>query len=91
MTAPGMSICGAWRSLRRDFGSCGQLWKALDCRRKRDARVRTWGSGSAGWFSCSDGHLCLKPRESPGSEICPLTTPKDYYEIVRDSDKVITV
>ncbi|MBN1804979.1 MAG: DsrE family protein [Sedimentisphaerales bacterium] len=35
--------------------------------------------------------VCLKLRNSVGSEICPLSTLKDHYEIVRDSDKVITV
>ncbi|MCL4181630.1 MAG: DsrE family protein [Verrucomicrobia bacterium] len=34
---------------------------------------------------------CLKLRESEGSEICPLSTLKDLYEVIRDSDKVITV
>jgi uncharacterized protein involved in oxidation of intracellular sulfur len=34
---------------------------------------------------------CLKLRESDGSTICPLSTLKDQYEIVCDSDKVITV
>jgi len=34
---------------------------------------------------------CLKLRNSAGSEICPLSTLKDHYEIVRDSDKLITV
>jgi len=34
---------------------------------------------------------CLKLRDSEGSEVCPLSTLKDHYEIVRDSDKVITV
>jgi uncharacterized protein involved in oxidation of intracellular sulfur len=34
---------------------------------------------------------CLKLRESEGLEICPLSTLKDQYKIVRDSDKVITV
>lgn len=34
---------------------------------------------------------CLKLRKSEGSEICPLSTMKDQYEIIRDSDKVITV
>ncbi len=34
---------------------------------------------------------CLKLRESDGSEICPLSTLKDQYEVVRDSDKVVTV
>lgn len=34
---------------------------------------------------------CLKIRNSQGSEICPLSTLKDHYEIVRDSDKLVTV
>ncbi len=34
---------------------------------------------------------CLKLRNSEGSEICPLSTLKDHYEVIRDSDKVITV
>jgi uncharacterized protein involved in oxidation of intracellular sulfur len=34
---------------------------------------------------------CLKLRKSEGSEICPLSTLKDHYEIVRDSDKVVTL
>lgn len=34
---------------------------------------------------------CLKLRNSQGSEVCPLSTLKDHYEVVRYSDKVITV
>lgn len=34
---------------------------------------------------------CLQLRESSSSEICPLSTLKDHYELIRDSDKVITV
>jgi len=34
---------------------------------------------------------CLKLRSSQGSEICPLSTLKDQYEIVRDSDRLVTV
>ena len=34
---------------------------------------------------------CLKLRNSEGSEICPLSTLKDHYEIVRDSDRLVTV
>jgi uncharacterized protein involved in oxidation of intracellular sulfur len=34
---------------------------------------------------------CLKLRQSDGSEICPLSTLKDHYEIVRDSDRLVTV
>lgn len=34
---------------------------------------------------------CLKLRNSAGSDICPLSTLKDHYEIVRDSDRLVTV
>lgn len=34
---------------------------------------------------------CLKLRDSEGSELCPLSTLKDEYEIVRDSDRLITI
>lgn len=33
---------------------------------------------------------CLKLRHSEGSELCPLSTLKDLYELVRDSDRVIS-
>jgi sulfur relay (sulfurtransferase) complex TusBCD TusD component (DsrE family) len=33
---------------------------------------------------------CLKLRESEGSELCPLSTLKDLYELVRDSDRLVT-
>jgi len=33
---------------------------------------------------------CLKIRHSEGSEMCPLSTMKDLYEIIRDSDRVIS-
>jgi len=34
---------------------------------------------------------CLKLRNSAGTEICPLSTLKDQYEIVRDSDRLVTI
>jgi sulfur relay (sulfurtransferase) complex TusBCD TusD component (DsrE family) len=40
------------------------------------------------FFACG---ACLKLRNSDGSEICPLSTLQDQYELVRDSEKVITV
>jgi sulfur relay (sulfurtransferase) complex TusBCD TusD component (DsrE family) len=33
---------------------------------------------------------CLKLRESAGSEICPLSMLKDLYDMVRDSDRLVT-
>jgi uncharacterized protein involved in oxidation of intracellular sulfur len=33
---------------------------------------------------------CIKSRDQEGSEMCPISTMKDMYEIVKDSDKVAT-
>ena len=33
---------------------------------------------------------CLKLRSSTGSELCPLSTLKDLYELIRDSDRVLS-
>ena len=33
---------------------------------------------------------CLKLRHSAGSELCPLSTMQDLYELIRDSDKVVS-
>lgn len=38
-------------------------------------------------FACG---TCIKSREQESSDICPISTMKDLYEIVRDSDKVLT-
>jgi len=44
-------------------------------------------AGGGQFLACG---TCLKLRSSPGSEICPLSTLKDMYEIVRDSDRLLT-
>ena len=46
-------------------------------------------------FLNADGEIlacgtCLKLRNQEGSELCPLSTMKDVYELIRDSDRVIT-
>ncbi len=38
-------------------------------------------------FACG---TCIKSRNQEGSEICPVSTMKDMYDIVRESDKVVT-
>ncbi|NOR78818.1 MAG: sulfur reduction protein DsrE [Methanophagales archaeon] len=38
-------------------------------------------------FACG---MCLKIRQSEGSEVCPLSTMKDLHEIVKESDKIVT-
>ncbi len=38
-------------------------------------------------FACG---TCIKSRNQEGSEMCPINTMKDMYEIVKESDKVVT-
>ncbi len=33
---------------------------------------------------------CIKIRDQKGSEMCPISTMKDMYEIINESDKVVT-
>jgi len=33
---------------------------------------------------------CLKIRNSEGSKLCPISTMQDLYDIVQESDKVLT-
>jgi len=51
--------------------------------------------GEAEKFLGSGGTLyacgtCIKSREQESSEMCPLSTMKDMYEIVKESDKIVT-
>ena len=34
---------------------------------------------------------CLKIRNSNGSEMCPLSTMKDLYQLIKESDRIITL
>ena len=34
---------------------------------------------------------CLKIRNSDGSDMCPLSTMNDLYQIIKDSDRVISL
>lgn len=38
-------------------------------------------------FACG---TCLKQRNSAGSNLCPISTMKDMYRIVSESDKILT-
>lgn len=33
---------------------------------------------------------CIKLRNQEGTEMCPINTMKDMYEIIKESDKVVT-
>jgi uncharacterized protein involved in oxidation of intracellular sulfur len=34
---------------------------------------------------------CLQLRHSQGTELCPLSTMKDLYELIRDADRIVTI
>lgn len=34
---------------------------------------------------------CLKIRNSEGTEMCPLSTMNDLYQLIKESDKIITL
>jgi len=57
---------------------------------KFDVRAQAQKILDAGgqFYACG---TCLKLRNAEGSEVCPLSTLKDHYEIVRDSDRLVTV
>ncbi|MFO8007466.1 MAG: DsrE family protein [Candidatus Brocadiia bacterium] len=53
-----------------------------------EARAREVLDGGGEFFACGS---CLELRDSEGSEVCPLSTLKDQYELVRDSDRLVTI
>ena len=38
-------------------------------------------------FACG---TCIKSRDQEGTEMCPINTMKDMYEIIKESDRVVT-
>jgi uncharacterized protein involved in oxidation of intracellular sulfur len=51
------------------------------------AQMRSFIDDGGKIFACG---TCLKIRDSEGSEMCPISTMADLYEIVQDSEKVLT-
>lgn len=50
-------------------------------------QIQTFLLNRGAIFACG---MCLKHRQSEGSETCPLSTMKDLYDIITGSDKVVT-
>lgn len=65
-----------------------EIDKIEDARFDVKAEAEKFLAAGGKFLACG---TCLKLRNSEGSEICPLSTLKDHYEIVRDSDRLITV
>jgi uncharacterized protein involved in oxidation of intracellular sulfur len=49
-------------------------------------QMNSFVDGGGRIFACG---MCLKLRHSEGSELCPLSTMKDLYEIVKNSDRIV--
>jgi len=69
------------------------LGKGVECESldtdkfKVTEQLQTFADSGGQIFACGG---CLKIRQSEGSEMCPLSTMKDMYEIVKESDKIVT-
>ena len=69
------------------------LGKGVECESietekfKVTEQIKLFVDNDGSILSCG---FCLKIRNSQGSETCPLSTMKDLYDIIRDSDKVLT-
>ena len=50
-------------------------------------QIQSFISAGGKIFACS---TCLKVRKTQGSDICPVSTLDDLYEILQESDKVLT-
>lgn len=50
-------------------------------------QMKSFVSNSGKIFACGS---CLKIRHTEGSETCPLSTMKDLYTIIKESDKIVT-
>ncbi len=90
-----------WNALRYANFAVGQqdevrvflMGKGVEYERVATARFKTVEQGEK--FLKSGGRIyacgtCIKAREQEASEMCPISTMKDMYDIVRESDKVVT-
>ena len=69
------------------------LAKGVDCEKLNTKDFNVTGQMQS--FVDAGGKIlacgtCLKLRHSEGTELCPISTMKDMYDIVKESDKVLT-
>lgn len=51
------------------------------------SQMEAFAGGGGVILACG---TCLKLRNSQGSELCPLSTLKDLYEMIQDCDKALS-
>ncbi|MFH0772515.1 MAG: DsrE family protein [Candidatus Omnitrophota bacterium] len=70
------------------------LAKGVECEKLNTEKfniseqMQTFVNAGGEIFACG---TCLKIRNSEGTEMCPLSTMNDLYNIINESDKVITI
>jgi uncharacterized protein involved in oxidation of intracellular sulfur len=69
------------------------IGRGVDYQRDSSGKFNTTAQGEdflkAGGeiFACG---TCIKSRSQEGSELCPISTMKDLYDIVKESDRVVS-
>ena len=51
-------------------------------------QIQSFVNGGGRVFSCGS---CLKIRNSKGSDVCSISTMKDLYRIIKESDRILCV
>jgi len=70
------------------------LAKGVECEKLADDKFNV--SEQIQLFVDNGGEIlacgtCLKIRNSEGSDLCPISTMKDLYDMIKDSDRVISI
>jgi uncharacterized protein involved in oxidation of intracellular sulfur len=68
-------------------GKSVEIGSITDSRFNVPAQAKAVLDAGGRFLACGS---CLKLRASEGSELCPVSSLKDQYEIVRDADRVLT-
>ncbi len=91
-----------WNAFRLGVFALGQgdkvniflLANGVDCQSldsvkfKITEQIKLFSDKGGSILACG---TCLKLRHKDGSELCPLSTMKDLYQIIKESDKIISI
>jgi uncharacterized protein involved in oxidation of intracellular sulfur len=84
---------GAFALKQGDSVKVFLLAKGVDCEKLNTkdfnvtGQMQTFVDAGGKILACG---TCLKLRQSEGTALCPISTMKDMYDIVKESDKVLT-
>ncbi|MEJ2180434.1 MAG: DsrE family protein [Gammaproteobacteria bacterium] len=84
---------GVFALKKGDQVRCFLLGKGVECEQldtdqfKVTEQINSFVKEDGEIFACG---TCLEVRQAKSSEVCPLSTMQDLYEIVSDSDRVVS-